>query len=102
MQVMIRNEIPDYFEDTNLNFTEYLYKLIELAANDFPIVSFTLDNSIVLSLDDDKSNKLIEVCKFKQVDKDDIILLSTLIASGFIELIKGYANTIEENIRLVK
>lgn len=92
-QVLVRNEILDQF-DRNDDIESCFLHLFQAADySDFPPVGeFTFRNSKVNDLDADT----LEYLKTMKVDTDDILLVSSYLAQGFITTMRGYTEKLNE------
>lgn len=93
MKILVRQEIIDVLEDCNPDYKMYFINLfVESDTNDYPNVNFNVDNCKVVDVDD---SEIINYLKFKTIDTDDILLVSTLLCDGFIKTMRDYSDTLK-------
>ncbi|MGO9579692.1 MAG: hypothetical protein ACLP2P_09800 [Desulfobaccales bacterium] len=97
MKLLVRDEIQEVFQENNIDYTKYIKTLLEWGdANNFIPVTFNIDNTSVIDIkNDDEINQYL---KYKKVDSEDILLVSSIICDGFLKLIRAYYDTLESTI----
>ncbi len=101
MNVLVRKEIIDVLEEINQlnNKDYYISRFIEDSdlknADSVLPVTFDKNNCELISID---SPGLKELLKLYHIDSNDILVVSTLLAHGFITAMKGYYTTLEHLI----
>jgi ABC-type metal ion transport system substrate-binding protein len=96
MQILVRTEIQDVFEEIGQPVAKHILSLFENAHfEDYPTVSFSLDNCSVVDIND---YDVLDYLRAKQIDTDNILLVSTLFASGFVNTMRCYSNKLAELI----
>jgi hypothetical protein len=94
MQILVRNEISDVFDEIDQTLEPHILTLLEAADfNDYPPVSFSLENSTAVNVDD---SSVIEYLHTRKIDTDNILITSSLLVSGFIRTMHGYSNKLAE------
>ena len=94
MQLLVRKEITDYFEDIGENLERHILTIFQHADRDkFPVVNFNVDNSTIWNIKDEDTIHYVSMLK---VDTKDILKVSSLLADGFIHLLRGYSDKVEE------
>lgn len=97
MILLIRDEIQSVFEEVDLELEKYIIKLLEVCdVNNYPIVSLTTRNAKVVDIEDDK--EIVDYLHFLKVDSDKTLLVTTLISSGVIHTMQGYAQKLTDMI----
>ena len=101
MKLLVRNEIQDFFEENSIDYTKYIKTLLEWGDfNNLTQVNFNIDNTSVIDIENDETIKYL---KYKKVDSDDILVVSSILCDGFIKLIRAYYDTLaSEHYREIK
>ena len=94
MQILVRNEISEVFEEIDQPFEAHILRLIEAADfYDYQPVLFSLENSTVVNVED---SLIVEYLQTRKIDTDNILITSSLLVSGFIRTMHGYSNKLAE------
>jgi hypothetical protein len=97
MLILVRNEIKDFFTENQLKLSNHVQPVLERGdPTNFPVVSFTYDNSMVLDIGDDED--VLSYLSSIKVHPFETLFISSLLCDGFIKLIRGYYNTIENEL----
>jgi hypothetical protein len=101
MDLLVRKEILDVLEEINQLSDKdfYISKFIEDSdltnAESVAPVQFDINNCKLISID---SPGLKELLDLYHIDSQNILLVSTLLAHGFITTMQGYYSTLERLI----
>ncbi|MGO8762324.1 MAG: hypothetical protein ACLQUS_10080 [Desulfobaccales bacterium] len=96
MKLLVRDEIQEFFQENSIDYKEYIQTLLEWGdGNNLTKVNFKIDNTSVIDIEDDE---IIKYLKYKRIDSDDILAVSSLLCDGFIKLIRAYYDTLESTI----
>ena len=101
MEVLVRKEILDVLEEINqLDDKDfYISKFIEDSdlqnAVSVSPVQFDINNCELISID---SPGLKELLDLYHIDSQNVLLVSTLLAHGFLTTMQGYYSTLEHLI----
>jgi len=94
MNLLVRDEIQEFFEDNSIDYREYIQTMLENGyVNDFAVVNFNINNTTLLNIEDDDT--IIQYLKYKNVDPEDILLVSSILCDGFLKTIRGYYDTLQ-------
>ena len=97
MKLLVRDEIQEFFQENNIDYTKYIKTLLEWGdGNNLTPVNFNIDNTSVIDIKND--DEIIQYLKYKKVDSDDILVVSSLLCDGFLKLIRGYYDTLESEL----
>ena len=96
MKLILHNTIKNTFDEINSPVETNILSLFENSDfGDFPVVSFSSDNSTIIDVED---GDVIHYLKLRHIDIEDILLVSSLFCDGFLKTLKSYYGTLVELI----
>jgi hypothetical protein len=97
MLILVRDEIQDYFNENHLPLLQYIINLIKRGSlTDSINVNFNFENTSVMTLENDSDLRSYLVSR--HIDPDDLLVVSSILCDGFLKLIRGYYDDLENNI----
>ena len=96
MKLLVRNEIIEVLEDADSNWHNFILALYQAANHtDFSMVDFNMNNAKVIDVDD---ADVIHYLNLLKIDTEDILKVSSLLADGFITIMRNYSLKLKELI----
>jgi hypothetical protein len=96
MKLLVRNEIIEVLEEADSDWHKFILALYEAANHtEFSKVDFNMNNAKVIDVDDDD---VIHYLNLLKIDTQDIIKVSTILADGFITIMRNYSAKLKELI----
>ena len=96
MKLLVHNSILDTLEEIIPNASTHFLRMFEEADKNNPgVVDFNINNCTYMKISLNECIPYLESCG---VDITDMMLCSTLLASGYVQFMRGYQKVVEQEV----
>jgi hypothetical protein len=96
IRFLVRKELVEFADEMHLDYKQVLPGILRASdCKEFPVVNFNTNNCEPIEVAD---RDVVDYLEYQEIDINDIILVSTILADGFIKSIRGWQDTIEAEI----